>query len=231
MTFKLDMREFKATLNKYKELSKRDPATICNTKAFYIARRAVIETPKADKSQMQAELGRIIRIKKLQVQKLRTVTRYGRFGQQVEAPLVALIINSRRGQHGEAGLYGSSMESAVTAFLNARFKSIAFLKSGWLPAIRALEPFAEKIGGPRLQRGPTQVGAAKGSGTPAKDGFWTTKATIENSAGDNRNNKGALIKYGAPALQRAFDAESASMLQYMEKKMKETATKAGVKHS
>lgn len=82
-----------------------------------------------------------------------------------------------------------------------------------------------------MDRVAEQVGSEKGSATPATSGVWSVKATIENAAGDNRENHGALVKYGAPALQRAFDAESASMREYIEKKMRESATKAGIKHT
>ena len=39
-TFKLDTREFQATLLKYRQISKRDEVEIVNTKAYVIARRA-----------------------------------------------------------------------------------------------------------------------------------------------------------------------------------------------
>jgi hypothetical protein len=58
------------------------------------------------------------------------------------------------------------MAEAVEALLAIRLKSIAFLKSGWLPAIKRLEPYAEKIGGQGATAGPDggRGGAGEGRG-------------------------------------------------------------------
>jgi len=227
VSFRVNTREFDATLKKYRAWSKRDPKKICDTKAFFIARRAVIETPKADKAAMKGDLGRIIKRKKQAVEmSLRTVKRFSRWGMEQHVPLAALIINKRRGKG--RGLYGAEMTEAIRALLAARLRSIAFLKSGWLPAIKTLLGLADTRGAPRLEKAAIQVGQPKGYAVPASEG-WTAKATIVNSAIARRDDKTALYKYGEPALQRAFDAEKKSMLDYMEKKMRETATAAGVR--
>jgi len=227
VTFRVNMGEFTATLNRYKELSKRDPKKICDTKAFFIARRAVIETPKADAVRIKGELGRVISKKKQAVaMSLRTVKRFSRWGLEVQVPLAALIINKRLGKG--RGLYGAAMTEAIRSLLAARMRSIAFIKSGWLAAIRTLVGLADTRGAPRQQSGPVQVGASKGFATPAQDS-WRAKTTIGNTASAKHDSQAALIKYGEPALQRAFDAETASMKDYMERKLKETAKAAGVR--
>ena len=227
VSFRVDRREFDSTMELYRQVSKRDPKKICDTKACFIARRAVIETPKADKAAIKGDLGRlIVKLKQVVGSKLRTVTRYSRYGLQVQAPLVALIINKRRGKG--RGLFGAAMEEAIRALIAARLRSIAFLKSGWLPAIRALIGLADMRSAPRQERGPMQVGVPKGYAVPAAEG-WKAKTTIVNSADARRDDKTALYKYGEPALQRAFDAETASMLDYMERKFRESAKAAGVK--
>ena len=227
VSFRVNTTEFDATMRRYREISKRDPKKICDTKAFFIARRATIETPKADKGVIKTQLGRLI-IKKRQVvaMSLRTVKRFSRFGLEVAAPLVALIINKRRGKG--RGLYGAAMTEAIRALIAGRLRSIAFLKSGWLPAIRVLIGLADTRGAPRQDKTPVQVGQAKGYATPARSD-WRAKTTIVNAADARHDNREALIKYGEPALQRAFDAETASMLGYMEKKLRESAAQAGVR--
>lgn len=221
----MDTREFDSTMKRYREFSSRTPEKIVNTKAFYIARRAVIETPKADKKDIAADLGRFIKSGKKQG-RLRLAK--GRFH---NAPLAALIVNARRGAKGLPGLFGTAMTEAIKVIIGARMRSIAFLKSGWIQSIKAFEPFADKIGAPRTDSSAKQVGQAKGLGRPAIGQGWNAKAVLANLAGENRNNKVALSKYGAPALQRAFDAEALSMRQYIEKKMAEDAAAAGIKHS
>lgn len=220
VTFKIERKEFDRTLRVYRQYSKKDPATICNTKALFITRGAILETPKADKRSIVRELGRIIKRGKNKGKlKLKSGTEH-------DAPLAALIINKRRGPG--RGLYGAAMEEAVRAMLAARMRSIGFLKSGWIAAIRILLPFANRRGAPRQDRSAQQVGTAKGNATPAREG-WRAKATFENNASRNRSNNDALVKFGGPALQRAFDAEERSMLVYIEGKMRESAKAAGIK--
>ena len=239
VTFRVNTTEFDATLRRYQALSRRDPKKICDTKAFFIARRAVIETPKADKAAIKGDLGRVSSGDRdakgryagkgkgvSRILSLRMVKRYSRFGLEVQAPLAALIINKRRGKG--RGLHGAAMTEAIRAMIAARLRSIAFLKSGWLPAIRALVGLADTRGAPRQEAAPIQVGVAKGYAIPAKEG-WKAKTTIANSADAKHDDKTALYKYGEPALQRAFDAETASMKDYIERKLKETAKTAGVR--
>jgi hypothetical protein len=231
--FKLEMSEFNRTLKKYRELSSRDPETIANTKAFYIARRATVVTPKANKSKIKRDLlseitteikllGQRIRITKSGIKRGKFIT------EKITAPLVALIINARRGKKGLRGLEGNAMAEASNLLIAIRLKSVAFIKSGWLPAIKALEPLAAKGRAPNQDRTAETVGAQKGGAMPAR-GFWKAVATIWNSAEATRDNKRALVTYGGPALQQAVDFEESSMRQYIEDKLKETAKAAGVK--
>ncbi len=221
VSFKVNTAEFQRTLRRYREFSKRDLATIVNTKALFIARRALRETPKADKAKIAKELGRIIKTGK-NAGKLRLAK-----GSQHDAPLAALIINKRLGTG--RGLRGEAMAKTIRSFIASRMRSIAFLKSGWIPAIKALSPFAELRGAPRQGPAPVQYGRPKGSGTPARGSTWNPKAIIENAAGDNKENRGALITYGGPALQAAVDAETASMKEYIGRKLTESAAKAGIR--
>ena len=60
----------------------------------------------------------------------------------MEMPLEAAIINARRGREGLPGLYGPKMRAEVRRLRSARVRSRRFIASGWLDAIRAVEPFA-----------------------------------------------------------------------------------------
>lgn len=226
--FKIDAKEFTDTLNRYRTLSKRDPKTICDTKAFFIARRATLETMKASKQSITGDLGKIIRVKKEPVAlRLKTVRRFTRWGLEYQAPLAALIINARRGRAGKPGLFGAAMTEAIHNMIAARLKSIAFIKSGWIPAIKTLMPFADKKGAPRQDKA-EQLGRPRGYARPAASN-WKASAVLVNTASTTRDQKQALLKYGGPGLQRAFDAETASMRQYMEDKLRGSAKAAGIK--
>ncbi len=122
------------------------------------------------------------------------------------------------------------MRQAIDALLSVRHSSIAFLKSGWIPAIKELEPFAEQIGGsgPRSPGIAKQIGQAKGGGKAAHEG-WVCKAVIWNAADARHDHRDALILYGAPALQAAFDVERSKMQEYIERKQRQAAHQAGIK--
>ena len=48
ISFKVNSREFDSALRQYVMVSRRTIPEIVNNKAFFIARRAVVKTPKAD---------------------------------------------------------------------------------------------------------------------------------------------------------------------------------------
>lgn len=198
-----NLPEFNRTLTEYAQLSRRSEAVIVNTKAFYIARRAAVETPRADLEEITKYLG----------------TRGGR--------IAGMIINKGRAKRGEKGLYGREMAVAVAAMIARRKRARGFLASGWVWAIRKLAPFAEKIGAPSTY-GLRALGRAKGSAIPAVPGnkVFAKIANTVTAAWDKR--EGAFEK-ADPALQRAFDFERASMLNYMERKLQKDATRLAIK--
>lgn len=201
--FTVNSREFSAALRQYVLLSKRDIPTICNTKAFYIARRAVVETPAVKPGEIRS------------------------FIRRGSGAAIGKIINARRGKRGEKGLYGEAMAEMVATVLAARLRSRAFLKSGWLWAVKKLAPYAEKIGA-RNPRGAKVYGKAKGDAVPATQG-WRVTAKIINTttaAWDKRDGAGEIA---TPALQRAIDFESKSMLAYIEKKLRQSAQRSGIR--
>jgi hypothetical protein len=239
VTFKVNKSEFTRTLNEYKKLSRRDPAVIVNTKAFYILRRAVVETPKADKAAISAEL---------RGSRMKDVTLKNGRVRRTKYTLAQLIIIARRAAKG-LPTSKAAIKEEVEKFTKARLKSIAFIKAGFLPGVKVFEPLAAKIGGapPRMTKSNsgTQYGAAKGSGTPASEGSARAVAKFVNDAlPKSRGSAGLLsriihsihnpsraevLAVAEPALQRAFDAETASMKEYIEKKQRQTAERAGVK--
>ncbi len=120
------------------------------------------------------------------------------------------------------------MAKAVAVVLASRLRSRAFLKSGWLWAVKKLEPYAEKIRARGPIRGTKAIGAAKGDAVPASQG-WRVVAKIINTvtaAWDNREGAGTVA---TPALQRAIDFESKSMLDYIERKLRDGARRAGIR--
>ncbi len=100
----------------------------------------------------------------------------------------------------------------------ARVRGITFIRSGWIPAIRLLAPFAKV----HLRvTDAKQRGSDKGGATPAKVAINPT-AYIFNSV------KGAGI-VGPAALQSAVSFVAKDMIEYARKKMIETARRHSAK--
>jgi hypothetical protein len=225
---------FESTLRDYSKVSSRTLQVIVNTKAWFIARKANWFTTKADKMQVKNSLGRIVTVNRLsksgKVVKKNVISslRRGR----ASAPLAALIIQKReaaagrrspfRGRSKSAGM--AMMDRMIMKMMNARARSIAFLKSGWIPAIRKLAPFADHKGQPPMDSAAKVVGRDKGDAKAAGAGYKPV-AEIMNLATTRRDTRGALVRYGARGLQRAFDDETRSMKDYMEMKMRADAEK------
>ena len=201
--FKVHDAEFRSALKKYVQFSRRDIATIVNTKAFYIARRAVAETPAVKAGEIRD------------------------FIRRDSGATIGRIINARMKKRGEKGLYGDTMAKMAATVLGARLRSRAFLKSGWLWAVKKLAPYAEKIG-TTSTRGARAIGKAKGDAIPATQG-WRVSAKIINTVSAAWDKREGAAEVAVPALQRAIDFESKSMLEYVERKLNQSAGLAGIR--
>ncbi len=227
MTAAWDQTTFNSVLDSYLAVTSRTLSSALNTKAYYIARGAARVTDKVAVATIEAQLGKIISVERIS----KKGTKYNRkslqltMGRDSRAPLAGLIINKRRGQAGEPGLQGRDMRDAIKRLLGARKKSVAFIASGWIPAIKTLARYAEKVGGAPsdLETG-KQFGAKKGMADPAKAGNKMIARIINSAMGKTANSRAAHAKHGSRGLQRAFDAETASMLQYLRDRL-DTPTK------
>lgn len=211
VTFKVNDKEFQRTLKEYARVCKsRTIPEIVNTKAFFIARRAVVETEKADAGKIRA------------------------FFNKGTQAIVGKIINFRRGQRGEKGLYGDEMKEAQAMMKAARLRSVAFIKSGWLPAIKTLSKLVpSKRGAARSEEGDRTgrakiVGQEKGKAKPATGG-WLAKAIITNMADARHDTRNALLVKGGAGLQKAIDYEEKKTREYIEEKLRRAAKDTGIK--
>lgn len=225
---RLNTSQWDKVFPQYMKRTRRDLATVLNTKCFYIARRATVETPKASKAQIQA------------LRKPRKKTSFTKKGKSkiVNTTAGALIINARLVKAGKPPLNQRDAKKAATTMINARLRAIAFLKSGWLPAIKKLEPLADRRGIPRQDKSGKQFGKPKGFAVAANLSSWRTACKIQNDAlpasrrffgkffGGDRSGP---LKYAAPALQRAFDFEVQSMKDYLAKKLAASAKEHGIR--
>lgn len=221
---------FDAILRQYLQVCSRDAVTTVNTKGFYIARAATRLTLKAGKEKIEAGLGKIVSVEKTS----KKGTLYYRKGLELtkgtthpEAPLAGLIINARMGRHNKPGLQGRAMKWAIRHLIGARKRSNAFIASGWIDAIKTLEPLADR--GRRPQMASTtemkRYGTAKGEAIPAVLGA-NVIVKIVNNAIAKRDKKDAIGHYGGAGLIAAFESEANSMLEYLERKMSRSTAAA-----
>lgn len=218
-----NMPQFRAVMREYQKQSKRDDATIINTKLFYIARGAVGITHRADPVIIGMELNQLLKSE----HKWNFVKRYSTRGRDYTVPLVALLINAERKRKGEPGLQGQDMRNAVKDFIGRRKKSAAFIAAGFIPAVKKFEPLAERKGdAPRMDNQVKQRGADKGSAIAAiADDIAPVGVIINYALSKSPTGEKALLTFATAALRTAFDNEMKSMVRYIERKKQETADK------
>src|SRR5690349_3371203 len=133
VSFKMDFREWDRAVPAYMSVTERALPDVLNKKAYYIARRSLWGTPAVSKEPISNELGQIVRNgKKSQIVSLTPSRTSG-------VPLAALIVNRDLKRAGKPGLTGEAMKEAIMKLIARRQRSRAFLKAGWLPAIKTLQ--------------------------------------------------------------------------------------------
>jgi hypothetical protein len=248
-TLRVNTREFTSTLKRYAALSKRTPAEICNRKAFAILRRAVWYTHKSSTDQIVHELGAAeafnLRLNKAGKNK-------GKYSQAKSNKTYAF----NKTAAGEAGRFerifvgrlkkmekkipkAEELARMMLQAFKARLRSIAFIKSGFVPAREGFKTWCRahnvplgKASAPTESSGiggPKEVGQKKGGLAPANFN-WFTRATFFNAANARHGtNKNALSDYAGPAMQAAFNEERRDTLEEIERRLKTHAQACGIK--
>ncbi len=207
-----DQSQFNAVLIEEVKHTKRTVSQVLNTHAYFIARKALWYTHKADKSAISAQLS--------------ARPNYGHGDTVAEAIMIARL--------KEAGGYytmsGSEFESAVRKFVGSRLRSVAFLKSGWIPAIRILETFTSTKSGAAARDSEARVyGQEKGAAYPAVAGEVMTAKIVNDALAKGDEGGKALAKYGGAGLDTAFYDETQSMKEYTDRKLQEQFNEANKK--
>lgn len=115
----------------------------------------------------------------------------------------------------------------IKKMIKFRTSRVGYLQAGWISALKVLgkmtrlKPFLKGMG--------KQKGKFKGKVIAGKRDSINPQCTIINSTGFTEGQARALKRYGEPALIQALKAESASMKQYVEKKMREAGRRVGVR--
>ena len=225
MSFHLDMREWNATLPRYLAVSTNTLADIVNTKGFYIARGATRETYRANSDKFEAELG----VTGYNVKQVTRGKNKGKFRKGVKIiakySLAEGILRSRDYDKGRKQMTKVEMLGRPHRLINARKRATGFIAAGWIPAIKALQPYQKGGGGQKQDSsvkkwGPTDIGG----GMPARPG-WSPIVEIWNAAIPPKHPTSrsglSLLIHATEGLQVALNNEVASMKAYIERKMQQ----------
>jgi len=217
----VDTAHFTRSFERYVQVTQRSFVDSVNNKLFMIARKSSWFTTRAAARDITKTLGKVtyLRQKNLERQYRHTLRKGST---HTEAPLAALIINARKGEG--KGLYGPAMREAVQKMVMARYVSIAYIASCWIPAIQTLAEVATiRAPNARDDKGAVQIGQVKGRAEVAKPGGDIFEGLIENEGWTKRDKKGAFEKYGAAGLQLAIDSEYRDNLDQIAKLMQPAA--------
>ncbi len=206
---RIDGSEFQRALVEYLKLTKKTEAEALNQKAYSVNIVAAGATAKQTAAGISAIMAEDVQGKA------------GRSG-----PRSALIVNATRGSQGLPGLYGQRMKEEADKLTRSRRGHVAFLASGWLPAVAIYAAAIGKAVGKAAARRLEKFSGGKiGGAVPAKEGF-TPKAEFWNEAGALETHNAAGAQSMAEAgLQEGLNKATADMNTYLARKMQEASDK------
>ncbi len=211
MSFKMDSLD--RAINRLIPFTEKTGPEIVNQRLMNVGGRAANKTPMADKVKIISELGEVGR--KIRVTKKGKLVRGKRVyakSARKDAPLAALIINSRRKKAGKPGLYGKQMTSAVKRMIGGKTRSVGFEKSGYFRGIRRLASTLQKPFIIANMKGISVRGQPKGEARPAPSRSLRPSAILINKV------KG-ISKVGSQPLQDAINEEAREIVRHVEEKM------------
>jgi hypothetical protein len=214
----LDISQFQKAFREHIPLVTGTLAEITNKKMFYIARGASRETPVSQN--LEHDLGIVGYMAR--ISRKTKKSKKGKAIYSIRTGLrFAAIINARRAKAGLAALARSEMGEAVRKLFAARLRSKGTERTGWLAGIRV---FARSIGESSLALDRTSV-THKSIASTAKEG-WSPVATLEYRIISTDTNKRQYIDdKTTAALQKAFDDEAQSMIDFAAKRLQKDADK------
>ena len=236
-TLRIDSREWQAAARKlFDSETKKSLSEFLNGQALFVASQAVKLTEKADRRRIEHQMGVITSKEKLRggaagAKGWVRITKR-QFGQTVADTLGGRILLKRHAATGRWGYKGKTLADKVRAMVAAKVRSVGFIRSGWIWAVRDLSAFV--YGGPRLANAREAGGAKKGYAIPARL-TWADGTHVEigsTSLGPvNRSHwhgaKGNPLPIAEAGLQAALKMGERDMLMHLEKRIQKAARRAG----
>lgn len=235
-TIQVDFKSFNAVLREIVRTSSREAPDVLNSRLRFILIKALRFTVKANAEKIAFELGRIGST--LGFTKKGRLRKGGRGSKALlrNDSFAARIVNARRRDFAgpDFMLWGAALDQAAAKLIAARVRSVGFIKSGWLWALRQLAPFVKS--GPRANpdREARAFGQPKGMAIPARNNArGVFEARAENRAliagGGKFRAEGAHnpLPVAEAGLARAFADEKTEMERHLREKLVKAARAAG----
>lgn len=207
---KIAVQEFNRAAQACIERSERTYDRFINSRALHIAKKAIQDTEKADANRIAYELAGNVQTR-LRVSRKTGQRKASRKYDVMEDSLAARIVNARLAKDGSARLvWGKELAKRARKLIAARLRAVAFIRSGWIYAIRTL---AATVGG-----GAGAIGAARMSGQPKGYARPARRAINSNVTAEIGNtallSEDARSKVAAKGLARAMDRERREMVDH-----------------
>lgn len=227
---KVNVEEFQRVAEAILRTSSRTYPKFLNGQALRVASNAIQATDKADRVAIERQMGVVGR-----KETLRGANSGGKKGwvriskrELIDNSFAARIINARKKAMGVPLIWGKELSDAARKMVAAKVRSVAFIRSGWIPAVRALSKEVYTRGA-FLARDAKQVGAPKGYAIPARvtiSGLVTVE--IGNTALLHQSKfnawhgrKGDPIPVAVKGLQAGMNAATRDMATEFYKRMGE----------
>jgi hypothetical protein len=180
--FTVDMGEFRKAAQALLQTSSRSCVDFTNGQMLRVASNAIKFTQKANRSKIERQLG---------VVSSRIKARSGEAGKKGwvritnrvlrKDSLAERILLAKFRKTGKWGIKGKDLAEKAMNLVKAKVRSVAFIKSGWIPAVRILSGIVYKK--PQIERislTNIKLGQDKGGCLPATKNLPT--CTIANTA-------------------------------------------------
>lgn len=237
-TVEVDFREWNAALRLLWNESSRELEDFVNGQAFRVAYEAIKQTKITDRAKLIRQLGATQQYKPVRQRKTGKIYMKRNGVTMKKDSFAERILYKRYAEYEKWGIRGETMDQMVRNLVAARIRSIAFIKSGWIPAVQALaRVIKRKPNTSGTLQGAKIYGKKKGGAVPCRYS-WNKEnfATITNTALMTRRDKLALPAQGGnpmpiaeKGLQAALNVATRDMLQHLADKLGPTFKKVSAK--
>lgn len=227
----VNVPQFTKALRKVAALTNQELHKFINRKMFFVTVEAKKQTPVVSRAQIEQELG--VKGYRLEYGKrggilARSKKQRGYNAVTNSTSLVHLIINARRGEAKQKGLYGGAMRTAVGKFLAKRFRSVGTLRGGWQGALRTL---GRAVGLSGYNGGASIKTGVRGRSTVklARPGWNPTATVVYNTNSFDKDHRPYIDARLGRAMANGFSKETANMNRHLASDLAKTYRRNGVK--